>query len=45
MRNFKNESSNLISFENDKLIYESCSEFDGDYDLYKNRSIKMRDHS
>ena len=45
MTNFQNESSQLISFENDKLIYESCTELDGDDDLYKNRSIWMRDHS
>ena len=45
MENFKNDRSQLISYENDKLIYESCSELDGDYDLYKNRLIKMREHS
>ena len=44
MENFKNDRSQLISYENDKLIYESCSELDGDYDLYKNRSLIMRDH-
>ena len=44
MENFKNDRSQLISFENDKLIYESCSELDEDYELYKNRSIIMRDN-
>ena len=44
MENFKNDRSQLISIENDNLIYESCSGLDGDYDLYKNRSIIMRDH-
>ena len=45
MENFKNDRFQLISIENDNLIYESCSELDEDYDLYKNRLSKMREHS